>query len=113
MAVPKFKTGDTWTPISGTVVDASGNPVNISSATSLRFVAKLQSGAAVIRGTATKLDVDVSTRGTWSYTWVASDLSIPGTYESELEVTWPTGKVETFPADKSDNPTFVVSADLD
>lgn len=110
MAVPEYKTGDNYPSIAGVISDASG-AVNISTAVSLRFLAK--SGATTIIGTAVKDDVgDVPTRGTWHYVWGVSDLLVAGTYSVEIEVTWPSSKIETFPSSAANNPTFLVSADL-
>ena len=112
MAIPEYKTGDTAPDIAGTVTDANG-PVNISTATSLRFIAKSGSNP-VIAGAATKVDDGTTPlRGKWKYTWGASDLSIAGTWEVEIEVTWTSGKIETFPNSKTRNPTFIVTEDLD
>lgn len=110
MAVPEYKTGDNYPSIAGTVADANG-PVNISTAVSLKFVAK--SGATTITGVAVKDDVgDVPTRGTWHYVWITTDLAVAGTYQVEIEVTWPSSKVETFPSLGTANPTFIVSQDM-
>lgn len=111
MAV-EYKTGDTTPDITGTVTDASG-PVNIFSATSIRFIAKNGSNP-VIAGVAVKIDDGtVPLRGKWKYVWGATDLSISGTWEVEIEVTWSAGKIETFPNAKGRNPSFTVTDDLD
>jgi hypothetical protein len=111
MPNPEYKTGDTWPPITGIVSDANG-PVNINTATGVRFIAK--SGTTTIAGAATNLDDGtVPNRGKFKYTWGSSDLSQAGDYESEVEVTWQVGRVETFSSDKARNPTFHVTDDLD
>jgi hypothetical protein len=111
MAVPEYKTGDTWPPITGTVSDANG-VVDISSAASLRFIAK--SGAFVIAGAAENLDDgQPANAGKWKYTWGANDLANAGEYECEIEITWSAGVIETFPSKDSNNPTFAVTDDLD
>lgn len=109
----EFKTGDTSPDITGTVTDANG-PVNISTATALKFIAV--SGAKVITGAAVNLDIgDVPTRGKWRYVFTATDLNTVGDFEAEIEVTFPGGpptKITTFPNAKSRNPRFTVTADL-
>lgn len=114
MAVPEFRTGDTWPPLTGTVTDGAGNPVAINTASSVRMVALLQPGATVITGTTVIVDDGTApNKGKWSYTWGASDLSAAGTYEVEIEVTWSAGKIQTFPSDKGRAATFKVTADND
>lgn len=111
MPDPEWKTGDTYPPIRGTVTDDSAAAVDISGAASIRFIAK--SGANVIAGTATILDVGVPTRGRWEYEWASDDLAAAGSYEAEIEVTWGVGDIETFPSNEANNPTFPVTADND
>lgn len=110
----EYKTGDTFPPIKGTVLDANNAAVNVFTATSLRFIAKRVGGNEVITGAATKIDDGtLGLRGRWQYTWGSSDLSVAGDYETEIEVTWSVGNIETFPDNKTRNPVFNVSADLD
>ena len=114
MAIPEYKTGDTSPDITGTVTDALG-AVNIFTALSIRFIATNKTTPGTpIAGAAVKVDDGTAPlRGKWKYVWGASDLTVAGTYETEIEVTWTTGKIETFPNNKSRNPTFVVTDDLD
>lgn len=110
---PEFKTGDTAPVITGTVTDASG-PVNISSYTSLRFIAVSAQRVTPITGAAVKIDDGtVPLRGRWSYQFGTTDLDTAGTYEIEIEGTRADGKIQTFPNAKSRNPNFTISADLD
>lgn len=110
----EYKTGDTWPPIEGTVTDADDNAVDISTASSVRFIAKKTGGVETITGTAENLDIgDLPTRGRWRYTWEAGDLDVAGVYQVEIEVTWQVGQIETFPDKDSRNPTFDVTPDLD
>lgn len=114
---PEYKTGDTWPPISGIVLDKDGNAVDIHLAVSARFVAKGKGGTpATIAGIVDIVDDGtVPLRGKYTYEWAAGDLTQADTYEAELEVTWSTVplKIQTFPSSKGNNPTFVVTADLD
>ena len=115
MAVPEYRSGDTWPAITGTVLDGASAAVNISTAISIKFVGWLQpAGATVIgtSGTVTNLDDGtVGNRGKWSYLWGPTDLAVVGTYEVEIEVTWTTGKVESFPSSKSRASTYIVTGD--
>jgi hypothetical protein len=114
---PEYKTGDTFPPISGVARDESGNPVDIHLAESARFVAKGKGPTpATISGAVTIVDDGtVPLRGKYTYNWAPTDLSVADTYEAELEVTWTTVplKIQTFPSNKANNPTFIVTADLD
>lgn len=110
----EYKTGDTWPPIKGTVTDANDAAVNIFTATSIRFIAKKVGAADTVTGAAVKLDDGtLGLRGRWQYTWAPSDLSVAGSWEVEIEVTWTAGQIETFPDNASRNPQYVVTADLD
>lgn len=108
MAVPVYYTGDTWPPLSGTAKDASGVAVDLSTSTSMRMVAKQVDGAAVIAGTAAF--VSTGSDGKWKYVWQSGDLATAASYCPELEVTWGTGRIETF---RDDAVTFLVKADND
>lgn len=115
MAVPEYRVGDTWPAITGTVLDGSGNPVNIFTAVSIKFVGWLQPAGATIIGTSgvvTNLDDSTTpNRGKWQYLWAVADLNVAGTYEVEIEVTWTTGKTESFPSSKARAGTFIVTGD--
>lgn len=114
---PEYKTGDTWPPISGAALDKDGNPVDIHTAESARFVSKGKGSApATIAGTVVIVDDGtVPLRGKYTYNWAVGDLVQADIYEAELEVTWTTVplKIQTFPSKKDNNPTFTVTADLD
>lgn len=117
MADPKYKTGDTWPPLSGTATD-DGGAVNISTADSLRVVLKLDSPPTTKSLPATNLDVGTpETRGKWEAPLAADTWDNPGDWETELEVTWDNTatppEIETYPNDKDNNPLVHVTADLD
>jgi hypothetical protein len=112
--MPEWKTGDNFEPIRGTLLDDAGEPVNISGAESVRFIAS--NAAIVVTGDATNLDDNtVPNRGRWEYFWEAEDLTTlgPGEPEVEIEVTWEPGRISTFPSNKERNPTITVTEDLD
>lgn len=114
MATPVFYTGDNWPPLQGTVKDADGVVVSIATAVSMRMVAKLATD--VIEGVAVKRDATrggdgIGTDGKWEYVWALTDLDIPGVgWIPEIEVTWPSSKVETF---RTDTETFTIKTDND
>lgn len=117
MADPKYKTGDTWPPLSGTVSD-DGGPVNISTADSLRVVLKLDNPVTTKSIPATNLDVGTpETRGKWEAPLEVDTFDNPGDWDAELEVTWDNNttppEIETYPNDEVNNPKVHVTADLD
>lgn len=112
MATPEYRTGDTWKPITGTVTDGDGNAVDISTAHALSFTALEPVGPTLITGTPDNLDDGTAeNKGRWSYTWGASDLSVSGTYAVQIPVTWDSEatEIESFPSNKANAPTFLVT----
>jgi len=112
---PKYKTGDTWPLLTGTISDDSG-AVNLSGAVSARIIMKV--GSTAITGAITIVDDGtVGKRGQWSYKPALNDFSVVGEYQTEIEVTWSTSttppEIETYPNDSALNPTIHVTADLD
>lgn len=117
MADPKYKTGDTWPPLSGTVSD-DGGPVNISTADSLRVILKLDSPITTKSLPATNLDVGTpETRGKWEAPLAIDTFDNPGEWDAEVEVTWDgtstPPEIETYPNDAANNPKIHVTSDLD
>lgn len=112
MATPVYYTGDTWPPMTGTVKDSAGVAVDISTADSLRMIAKRSGGVELIDGVATNNTDGVD--GKWKFTWAADDLTVAGDYVPEIEVTWDNlstpPKIETF---RDDTQKFTVLADND
>lgn len=89
---------DTWPPLRGAASDEDGL-LDLTSADWLKFIMK--SGAVVVSGTATVIDPPDADGFNWQYTWHASDTSIIGTYQAELEIHWDDGaspaQIETVP----------------
>jgi hypothetical protein len=113
--VPKYKTGDTWPPLTGTVSDDNG-PVNIFVAQSVRIIMK--TGTTSVTGPVTVVDDGtLPLRGKWSYKPALNDFSVVGDPQVEIEVTWNATstppEIETYPNDAALNPTIHVTADLD
>ncbi|HEU4657906.1 MAG TPA: hypothetical protein VFR97_10285 [Capillimicrobium sp.] len=125
--VRTIKRGDTAAPIEavleeevaegtpGAVQDADGSwwkPVDLS----LVAEVKLRMRAphrVVIAGPVTVLD---AAAGRIRYAWELNDLaaeSAPGSYETEAELTYTDGRIETVPNRKADNPVVQVDVDLD
>lgn len=75
-------------------------PVDLTVATGVRFLLRSRSSAStpLIAAAATKED-QVANAGWVHYDWQTGDTASPGLYFAEVEVTWPGGKTQTFPAD--------------
>ena len=92
------KRNDT-TPISGTLKDANDLAVDIQGAT-LRFHMFKRDGTQVIDAAANVdqvTDGSDGTKGFWSYDFVANDTDESGVFDAEVEVTFPSGVITTYP----------------
>lgn len=86
-----------------------GLPVDLTNAT-VSFIMRLP-GAAGPKVNAPAYIVAPATGGVVRYDWAASDTNTPGSYLAEWEVTWASGKQQTFPT--TSYHTVDVIADLD
>jgi len=119
-----LKKGDTYPPLIRALED-EGGPLNLSTATSVRFLARKDNTLIVATCTVTTIAAAKATGfliGTWAdesitaaVTWtiVTGDTSIAGTYKFEYEITWPNGKIETVPNAAAANPVLQIDADND
>ena len=83
-------------------------PVSLETASSARFIMKRGDVVKVDRAVAI-LD-QVTKTGQVALSWQTGDTDTVGTYKGELEVMWPAGKPQTFPA--KGYLTIVVGDDL-
>jgi hypothetical protein len=84
-------------------------PVDLTTATGVKFIMKSATGTGV-KVNATAAIVDFSS-GIVQYDWIAVDTDTPGSYLGEWQVTWSTGKPQTFPT--LSYHTIDILADLD
>lgn len=87
--------GDRLPPIRGILKDSNGVAVDISGAT-VKFNMKLASGATTAK-VSSGATVNSAPAGDVQYDWALVDTDTPGAYNGEFEVTFGSGKVETFP----------------
>lgn len=87
-----LKAGDTAPALRITLMDGD-LPIDLSSATSILLRCKADRGQLIER------TVVGNASGEITYTWLAEDTATAGTLKVEVVVTWPAGKVQTFPAD--------------
>ena len=79
------------TRIDGTIVD-------LTTATSVKFVMRAETGATAAVNAAAAINAP-ATNGSVSYTFLATDTAIAGTYQVEFVVTYTGGAVEVLPGD--------------
>lgn len=92
------------------LTEADETPVDLTGASSVRFVMTTAVGA-VSKVSAAAVIETPATLGIVRYDWLAADTNLPGKYLGEWEVTWVGGKKQTFPTGSYH--TIEVLADLD
>lgn len=106
-----MKQHDLEPPFSATLYDGTDEltrvPVNLTAATAVVFILK-RKGVLIIDRRA--MTVDDAAGGAVSMTWNAGDTDLTGAHQAEIEVTWPTGRPQTFPANGTI--TIFIEADL-
>jgi hypothetical protein len=95
--VLNVKRGDTAPYFRARCLDGT-DPVDLSTATQVRFLMSAFGGANVITASMTVEDQE-GNPGWVRRNWQPTDLATGGYYHAEVEVTWNDGKVQTFPAE--------------
>jgi len=78
---------------------SQGRPLNVSTASSVRFIMRAH-GATTPQIDAAAVKIDdgtVSKRGLVRYEWQSGDTDDAGTYSAWFEVVWSAGRSQTFP----------------
>lgn len=76
-------------------------PVDLTLATSARFLMRNILAGLKVTAVADVLDqTNPDNLGKVSYTWAGLDTDTVGKFNGEIEITWPGGKTQTFPAHK-------------
>lgn len=88
-----IKTGDTLPKLEATLKKANGGVVDLTGCSVTLVWADSVTGAKRSGGA-----VVVTSDGDVEYSWENNDLPVPGTYYGEWKVTYPNGKVESFPS---------------
>lgn len=95
-----IKKGDTLPTLDAVLTtgpnSGSQSPVNLTTAISCTFVMKSVSGGVGSRLNATIYD---AVNGGVRYIWQSADTTTAGSYNGEWEVSFGTGKIQTFPND--------------
>lgn len=112
MADTTFKANDTYDFIEVTAQALNTStglmePIDLTNAVSARLI---------IKGTFTVPEATVTfydrPNGVLRRDIASGDFNKPDTYEVELEITWPGGKIESIPNKKSANPTIEIDPEL-
>lgn len=114
--VTEWTQNDTWPPLKLQLSDDTGVLTTLPEADLIRFIAKPSTGASIL-GTAIPIDPIDPGGYNLLYTWGATDLSVPGTYRIEIEVTWDDAttpdQVESWSSSEGDLPVLIVRPQLD
>lgn len=103
-----IKSHDQLPSIQATFSTAQG-PVDLSSATSVKFIMKAGVGGTIVVNAPAVIVTPAS--GVVRYDWLTADTATPGDYTAEWQVTWAGGKQQTFPT--LTYHTVTILADLD
>jgi len=90
------KAGDLSPAIRTSLVNGSGEIVNLTDATARFHMRELKTKTTVIDTSAHIVDDRL---GLVQYNWKTDETSTPGIYQAEFEISYPDGSTETFPSD--------------
>lgn len=90
--------GDLSPDLVSDLTDASGNPIDLTTATAVEFWMDLENGENKIVGEAAIIVGD-PTEGRVRYSWQTGDTDTVGTHRAQFRVTFPTAKPVSFPND--------------
>ena len=93
-----IKQGDTLPSLDAVLKDSKGTPVDLTTATAVRFDLRRSEGGTLLGGAAA---LRGGVAGGVRYNWAPADTTIAGIYNGEFVVTFPGGKEETFPSQDS------------
>ena len=94
MTDPVFVQGDTAPDITGTIHDAEDAtiPIDLTGCTVKFMMRPVDGKRYTVNSAAVIVDPPA---GTVKYSWATNDLSVPGEYLVEWEVTYPDAKIQT------------------
>lgn len=104
-----LKTYSTFPPVAAQLTDTNGS-INLTTATTVKFVMKGITSNTIITGTAT---IVTPATGMVSYTWGSTDTQQADSYQVEWAVTWSGGGFQIIPSAAASNQVIEIDADLD
>lgn len=112
LSVATIKQGDTYPALTLTLADSEG-PIDLTNATTVRFVMKGQTSATISPTGGGTCTVVEAAHGTVSYAWQSADTQTPDTYGVEALITWTGGGKQTVPNSAQNNPQLEIDPQLD
>ncbi len=107
-----LKTYSTYPAVGCQLTDSNGN-INLTTATSVKFVMKGITSSTVVTGAAT---VVTASSGIVSYAWGSTDTDQADSYQVEWAITWtggPPTQIQIVPNAAANNQVIEIDADLD
>jgi BppU N-terminal domain len=100
----ELKQGDAGTPIQAILYNPDGSLVDLSGATA-KFIMAKSTGSTIYSGDTVAWDIRIDTAaeildplaGSVQYIFLDVDVAEFGSYLGEFQVTYPSGRIETFP----------------
>lgn len=99
MATLTYTAGDSEPGYEFTIYDRDGQPLNLTTAVSVEFRAKLTTGATLVNRSCSFVD---RANGVCLATWATTDLATIGIYNTQARVTWASGRWSSHPNDTYD-----------
>lgn len=111
----EIRRNDTLPPFQVDLYDESGDPIDLSAASSVVFTMRADDQTLKIDRVAASVVVgaDGSTQHRLQYDWVTGDTDTNGRYAAEFEVSFAGGAKRTFPASRKAKLEVVVHGDVD
>lgn len=89
-----YTAGDSEPSFEVTILDRDGSALDLSTAVSVEFRAKVTTGSATVTRSGTITSPSI---GLCEFTWSTTDLATVGIYNMQIRVTWSTGRWSSHP----------------
>lgn len=103
-----YTAGDSEPSFNVQILDRNLLALDLTSAVSVEFRAKLTTGATTITRSGSFVD---QANGRVKFTWTTSDLAVVGIYNLQVRVTWATGRWSSHPNNTYD--TLVIQREVE
>ena len=89
-----YTAGDSEPSFEVQILNRDGNPLNLTTASSVELRAKITTGSTTITRSGT---ITTASTGWCKFTWATTDLATVGIYNMQVRVTWSTGRWSSHP----------------